>query len=48
MIQHLEDMFGTSDANSTSDLTLTEFLNSLHLSQAKHLRSTAKSHQQKR
>mmetsp|Transcript_8821 Transcript_8821/g.32330 ORF Transcript_8821/g.32330 Transcript_8821/m.32330 type:complete len:172 (-) Transcript_8821:340-855(-) len=45
---HLEDMFGTSDANSTSDLTLTEFLNSLHLSQAKHLRSTAKSHQQKR
>jgi len=42
----LEEIFGTSDTNSTKDLSLTEFLHSLNMSQVKQLRSkvTAKTY----
>eukprot|EP00899_Mesostigma_viride_P006627 jgi/Mesvir1/15966/Mv08280-RA.1 len=42
----LEEIFGHSDTNSQRDLTLTEFLHSLNLSQVKQLRSkvTAKTY----
>eukprot|EP00891_Asterochloris_glomerata_P002825 jgi/Astpho2/2825/fgenesh1_pm.00050_%23_29_t len=42
----LEEIFGTSDLNSGKTLTLTEFLQSLHLSQVKQLRNrvTAKTY----
>ncbi|DBA76788.1 hypothetical protein WJX79_007068 [Trebouxia sp. C0005] len=42
----LEEIFGTSDLNSGKTLTLTEFLQSLHLSQIKQLRNrvTAKTY----
>jgi calmodulin len=44
--QQLEEIFGTSDTNSTKDLSLTEFLHSLNMSQVKQLRSkvTAKTY----
>ncbi len=42
--QQLEEIFGTSDTNSgTRDLSLTEFLTSLNMSQAKQLRAKAAS-----
>jgi len=37
--KRLEDIFGTSDANSTKDLSLTEFLKSVTSSCVKQLRS---------
>ena len=37
--QHLEEIFGTSDINSGKSLTLSEFLQSLHVSQVKQLLS---------
>mmetsp|Transcript_50693 Transcript_50693/g.162283 ORF Transcript_50693/g.162283 Transcript_50693/m.162283 type:complete len:185 (+) Transcript_50693:230-784(+) len=42
----LEEIFGTSDNNSGQELTLTEFLHSLNMSQVKQLRSkvTAKTY----
>mmetsp|Transcript_33345 Transcript_33345/g.40313 ORF Transcript_33345/g.40313 Transcript_33345/m.40313 type:complete len:188 (-) Transcript_33345:676-1239(-) len=42
----LEEIFGTSDTNSGKDLTLSEFLHSLNMSQVKQLRSkvTAKTY----
>jgi hypothetical protein len=41
-LQQLEEIFGTSDTNSgTRDLSLTEFLTSLNMSQAKQLRAKA-------
>ncbi|KAK9806945.1 hypothetical protein WJX72_008320 [[Myrmecia] bisecta] len=42
----LEEIFGTSDLNSGKTLTLTEFLQSLHISQVKQLRNriTAKTY----
>mmetsp|Transcript_39544 Transcript_39544/g.75773 ORF Transcript_39544/g.75773 Transcript_39544/m.75773 type:complete len:186 (+) Transcript_39544:332-889(+) len=42
----LEEIFGTSDTNSGKDLTLSEFLHSLSMSQVKQLRSkvTAKTY----
>ena len=44
--QHLEEIFGTSDINSGKSLTLSEFLQSLHVSQVKQLMSrvTAKTY----
>lgn len=37
--QQLEDIFGTSDTNTGRELSLTEFLHSLNLSQVKQMRS---------
>ena len=37
--QQLEEIFGTSDTNSTKDLSLTEFLQSVTTSHVKQLRS---------
>ena len=44
--QQLNEIFGTSDTNSGKDLTLSEFLHSLNMSQIKQLRSkvTAKTY----
>lgn len=44
--QQLTEIFGTADTNSGKDLTLTEFLHSLNMSQIKQLRSkvTAKTY----
>jgi hypothetical protein len=44
--QQLEEIFGHSDTNALKDLTLTEFLHSLNMSQVKQLRSkvTAKTY----
>lgn len=39
--QQLEDIFGTSDTNTGRELSLTEFLHSLNLSQVKQMRSKA-------
>ncbi len=42
LMQQLEEIFGTSDTNSgTRDLSLSEFLTSLNMSQAKQLRAKA-------
>lgn len=35
----LEEIFGTSDIHSGKELSLTDFLHSLHLSQIKQLKS---------
>mmetsp|Transcript_1464 Transcript_1464/g.4989 ORF Transcript_1464/g.4989 Transcript_1464/m.4989 type:complete len:184 (-) Transcript_1464:201-752(-) len=44
--QQLNEIFGTADTNSNRELTLTEFLDSLNMSQIKQLRSkvTAKTY----